>query len=203
MKVKICGITNLADAAVAVESGADAIGLMLFRDSPRSVDPKTARSIVRSLPPFVAKVGVFVDADEGFVQRMIEETGIDTLQFHGDESPEFCAQFRLPVIKAFRIRDRESIARLKSYATAGWLLDSFVPGKQGGTGERFNWDLAVEARGLGRPILLAGGLEPGNIAEAVAKVRPYGVDVSSGVESAPGRKDAAKVRDFISAAKQA
>jgi phosphoribosylanthranilate isomerase len=127
--------------------------------------------------------------------------GLDTLQFHGSEPPEFCARFELRTIKAFRVKDSGSLAQLPDYETDAWLLDSYVQGVPGGTGERFNWDLAVEAKRLDRPILLAGGLTPENVGEAVGQVTPYGLDVSSGVEAAPGRKDAAKVAAFIASAK--
>lgn len=204
VRVKICGITNVADALLAVEAGADALGLMFYRHSPRCLATSAAAEIVRALPPFVARVGVFVNAGEAEARHVAAECGLDTLQFHGEEPPEFCARFApLKVYKAFRVRDRNSIAELPKYATDAWLLDSFVPGQRGGTGACFHWELAVEAVKLGRPVILAGGLTPENVAEAVRQVRPFAVDVSSGVESAPGRKDAAKVRAFIAAAKDA
>ena len=203
VKVKICGITNLDDALAAVEAGADALGFMFYEKSPRHISFKAAQDIIRRLPPFVAKVGVFVDSPEEAVRRGVEECGIDTLQFHGGETPEFCRAFTpLKVYKAFRVQNLESLAALPDYQTDAWLLDGFAPDKLGGTGAKFNWDLAVEARKLGRPIILAGGLTPENVAHAVRQVQPYGVDVSSGVESAPGKKDPAKVREFIVAAKR-
>jgi phosphoribosylanthranilate isomerase len=153
------------------------------------------------LPPFVVKVGVFVNADEDLVTRAIGDCGLNLLQFHGDEPPEYCAQFGLMSMKAFRIRDVESLTALPAYPTEAWLLDAFVKGKPGGTGEKFNWDLALEAKKFGKPIFLAGGLTPGNVAAAVKKVQPYAVDVSSGVEASPGKKDPAKVKAFIQAAK--
>jgi phosphoribosylanthranilate isomerase len=152
----------------------------------------------------VARVGVFVDAPEEWIRRAVGECGLDTLQLHGQETPQFCRRFSMKLIKAFRMQDLASLEQLPSYGfAAAWLLDSFVPEKLGGTGVLFNWDLACEAKKLGRPIILAGGLTPANIAEAVRKVRPFGVDVSSGVESAPGRKDPAKVRAFLKAARAA
>jgi phosphoribosylanthranilate isomerase len=199
-KIKICGITNLDDALVAIEAGTDALGFVFYGSSPRAVTPERAREIIRHLPPLVAKVGVFVNAAEAIVRHTIETSGVDTLQFHGEESPTFCQRFLLPIIKAFRIRDAESLQPLPSYETAAWLLDSFKPGQLGGTGTVFHWRYATQARGLGRPIILAGGLTPDNVAEAVLQVQPYGVDVSSGVEAAPGKKDPAKLRDFIAAA---
>lgn len=203
VRVKICGITNPADALAAVAAGADALGFMLYEASPRCVSLAQAAAIIRELPPFVARVGVFVNPTEAFVRQAVAECGIDTLQFHGDESPEFCALFGLKTIKAFRIQNADSLQALPPYSTGAWLLDSFVPGQLGGTGARFNWDLATAAKQLGRPIILAGGLTPDNIAAAVQTVRPFAVDASSGVESAPGRKEAARVRAFIAAAKGA
>ena len=201
VKVKICGITNAHDALAAVEAGADLLGFMFYAPSPRNVSLRTATEIARQLPPFVVKVGVFVNADEDLVTRAIGDCGLNLLQFHGDETPEYCAQFRLMSMKAFRIRDVESLTALPGYPTEAWLLDAFVKGKPGGTGEKFNWDLALEAKKFGRPIFLAGGLTPKNVAAAIEKVQPYGVDVSSGVEASPGKKDHAKVRDFIARAK--
>lgn len=201
VKVKICGITNAPDALAVVEAGADALGFMFYEKSPRRVSLRQAADIIRELPPFIIKVGVFVDAAEDLVLRAIGDCGLNLLQFHGDETPEYCTQFGLMSMKAFRVRDSESLSVLANYPTDAWLLDAFVADKPGGTGERFNWDLAIEAKNAGRPIFLAGGLTPSNVAEAVRKVQPYGVDVSSGVEAEPGRKDHAKVRDFIKAAK--
>jgi phosphoribosylanthranilate isomerase len=201
VKVKICGITNAPDALAAVDAGADALGFMFYEPSPRNVSIRDAAEIIRQLPPFIIKVGVFVDAAEDLVMRAIGDCGLNMLQFHGHETPEYCTQFGLMTLKAFRIRDAESLKRLPEYATEAWLLDAFTADKLGGTGEKFNWDLAIEAKKLGRPIFLAGGLTPGNVAEAVKKVQPYGVDVSSGVEAVPGKKDHDKVRAFIQAAK--
>jgi phosphoribosylanthranilate isomerase len=201
VKVKICGITSAADALAAVEAGADLLGFMFYAPSPRNVSLRTAAEIARQLPPFVVKVGVFVNADEDLVTRAIGDCGLNLLQFHGDEPPEYCAQFGLMSMKAFRIRDVESLTALPAYPTEAWLLDAFVKGKPGGTGEKFNWDLALEAKKFGKPIFLAGGLTPGNVAAAVKKVQPYAVDVSSGVEASPGKKDPAKVKAFIQAAK--
>jgi phosphoribosylanthranilate isomerase len=201
IKVKICGITNLSDALAAVEAGADALGFMFYEKSPRHVSIRDAAEIIRQLPPFVIKVGVFVDASEDIVMRAIGDCGLNTLQFHGHETPEYCTQFGLLTMKAFRIRDAESLKELRNYPTDAWLLDAYTADKLGGTGEKFNWDLAIEAKKFGRPIFLAGGLTPENVAEAVRKVHPYAVDVSSGVEAAPGKKDHEKIRQFIKAAK--
>ena len=205
LKIKICGITAVADAMAAVEAGADALGFMFYAQSPRWIPPDIAAKIIAELPPFVAKVGVFVDASEEVIRQTIVESGIDTLQFHGEEPPEFCRRFRLKAIKAFRVRDEQTLWQMGAYSQEAWLLDAYVPGKPGGTGARFNWGLAGEAIKLAgaKPVILAGGLTPENVADAVRQVRPFGVDVSSGVESAPGKKDHAKVREFIAAARAA
>jgi phosphoribosylanthranilate isomerase len=201
VRVKICGITHVEDALAAVDAGADALGFMFVEASPRRVTYEQAAEIIRKLPPFVARVGVFVNPSPDQVQTAIAETGIDTLQFHGEEKPEFCRQFEMRVIKAFRVRDAESLKPLADFRSETWLLDSFVEGKHGGTGAVFNWDLASQAVKQGGRVILAGGLTPENVAEAVRRVRPYALDVSSGVELTPCRKDAAKVRAFIAAAK--
>ena len=203
VKVKICGITNSADARMAVEAGADLLGFVFYEQSPRHVTVSAAGEIARALPPYVAKVGVFVNAPEELVTQAIAACGLNILQFHGDEPPAYCVQFGVMSMKAFRVAGAESLRALPEYATDAWLLDAFSPGQPGGTGATFNWNLAIEAQKFGRPIFLAGGLTPENVAAAVRQVRPFGVDVSSGVEMAPGRKDAAKVKAFIAAARQA
>jgi len=203
LKVKICGITNLEDALAAVEAGADALGFVFYDGSPRKVSLPMAADISRQLPPFVVRVGVFVNAPDALVRGASRDCGLNLLQFHGDESPEYCLQFGLMSMKAFRIRDGTSLEALPSYHTDAWLLDACVPDKLGGTGATFNWELAVQARGLGRPIFLAGGLTPENVGDAVRQVQPYAVDVSSGVEIEPGRKDLAKVVAFVREAKAA
>jgi phosphoribosylanthranilate isomerase len=148
-------------------------------------------------------VGVFVDPSPEFVREVITQTGLNTLQFHGHETPEFCAQFGLKTIKAFRLRDRSTLAELPAHRGSAWLLDSYVAGVPGGSGRTFNWDLAIEAKRLGNPVFLAGGLTPENVAEAVRHVAPFGVDVSSGVEATPGRKDPARLQQFIARARAA
>lgn len=203
VKIKICGITKGADATVAVEAGAHAVGFMFFKDSRRFISFDGAKEIIRDLPPFVSKVGVFVNAKADEIKRAIEETGIDTLQFHGEEPPEGCRGFGLKTIKAFRIQGKDMLALMPRYDVDAWLLDSFVAGARGGTGKTFNWDLAVHARSLGTPIMLAGGLTPENVRRAVEHVQPYAVDVSSGVESAPGKKDARLITAFIENALEA
>jgi len=199
VKVKICGITNLADAKAAVEAGADVLGFVFYDQSPRSISCEAAAVITRELPPFIIKAGVFVDAPEDAVLRAIRECGLNLLQFHGEEPPDYCLQFGIMSMKAVRVRDAASLQALRGYPTDAWLLDAYTPGKVGGTGEAFNWDLAREAQAWGRPIFLAGGLTPQNVAEAIQRARPYGVDVSSGVEAAPGRKDPARIQAFIQA----
>jgi phosphoribosylanthranilate isomerase len=200
-KVKICGVTRVADALAAAEAGADLVGLMFYDRSPRRVSLAQAAEISEALPPQILRVGVFVNPEPADVFEAMQSCGLTMLQFHGEESPEFCTQFGLMTIKAFRVRDAALLDALPAYPTDAWLLDAWSPAALGGTGERFNWDLAITAKALGRPIFLAGGLTPDNVAEAVRQVGPFGVDVSSGVESAPGLKDAAKLRAFIAAAK--
>lgn len=202
VRVKICGLTNREDALAAVQAGADALGFMFFSGSPRCLTRPHAADIIRTLPPFVARVGVFVNPLEADVRAAIAECGLDTLQFHGEEAPGFCRQFGLKVIKAFRMRDASSLAELKQFPTEAWLLDSYVPGQRGGTGATFNWDLAAQAVQRQGRVILAGGLTAENVGDAVKRVRPYAVDVSSGVESAPGRKDAGKVAAFINAVRR-
>lgn len=201
--VKICGITNTEDALVAVDAGADALGFIFYEKSPRFVTTEAVAAIIQQLTRPVARVGVFVNATVETVLEAMSRCHLSLLQFHGDESPEFCLQFGLMNMKAFRVRDDSVFQEMQRYPTDAWLLDAFSPAGLGGTGETFNWDLAIRANQLGRPIFLAGGLTPDNVAEAVARVRPFGVDVSSGVEATPGRKDHAKVRAFIQAARNA
>lgn len=204
-RIKICGITRREDALAAVEAGADALGFMFYRASKRAITPEASAVIVRELPDSVRKVGVFVDADPSEIRRTVEVSGIDTLQFHGAESPQFCRQFQpLSIWKAFRIRSRASLEILSGFREVdAWLLDSYVAGEMGGTGLTFNWSLAAEANTQGRPIILAGGLTPENVGAAVRQVRPFAVDVSSGVETAPGVKDPKRIRAFVAAARLA
>jgi len=202
-RVKICGITSLTDAQAAVAAGADALGFVFVPGTPRFVEPSAAAAIVRELPPFVTSVGLFVNAEAGAVRDTIRLTGIQALQLHGEETPEYARPFRetLKVIKAFRVRGAESLAVLPAYLDAAdaFLLDAYVPGAHGGTGARFDWELAVTAKEHGKPVILAGGLSPENAAAAVRRVQPYAVDVSSGVEAGPGRKDHRKLREFLAA----
>ncbi|MBW7957187.1 MAG: phosphoribosylanthranilate isomerase [Deltaproteobacteria bacterium] len=198
MRVKICGITNLEDALKAAELGADSLGFIFYKKSPRYISPRTAGLIIRELPPFITPVGVFVDEELTKVAATAAETGICTAQLHGSESPEYCERLGIKVIKAIRVRDMADINRLRPYNVSAYLLDTFKEGVHGGTGETFDWDIAVEAKALGR-IILSGGLNPENVKEAVEKVRPYAVDACSGVEikDRPGRKDHTKLKEFM------
>ena len=202
--VKICGITSLEDALGAAAAGADALGFVFAEGSPRLLSIEAAEAITRRLPPHPMRVGVFVDAPAHFVAMAIQRCGLAMAQFHGAETPEFCAQFGVMAMKAFRVRDNHSLAEMENYAVDAILLDSHVPGAApGGTGVAFDWTLALKAKNFGKPLFLAGGLTPDNVAQAVRLVQPFGVDVSSGVEKAPGKKDLDKVRRFIAAARAA
>ncbi len=201
VKVKICGITNVKDALHAAACGADALGFVFFPESPRSISPESAREIVSTLPPFVSAVGLFVNEKPGRIMETVEYCSLDLLQLHGDESPEDCAVLSgRRVIKALRVRNAESMRAAGDYKVSALLLDAWAPDRFGGTGRTFDWELAGLA-GESLRIILAGGLNPENVSEAVSAVRPYGVDVSSGVEAAPGKKDPAKVEAFIANAK--
>ena len=202
VKIKICGITNLEDALLAVDAGADALGFVFFKESPRHIFPEQAAAIIRQLPPFVQTIGLFVNEALDTVNGTADLCGLDIIQLHGDESPEFCAGVKRRVIKALRVKDITCLDSMKDYRPAAFLLDTWSPNAHGGTGRSFNWEIAASAAKSNR-IVLAGGLTPANVADAVRQVRPYGVDVSSGVESAPGKKDAALVRNFIQAARTA
>jgi phosphoribosylanthranilate isomerase len=201
--VKICGITSVQDALAAAEFGADAIGFVFHPASPRFVPFEHAAQIAQKLPVHIVRVGVFVDTPAEMVFGAISSCGLNLLQFHGQESPQYCLQFGLMNMKAFQVKDESSLLALDSYPTDAWLLDSYSPDKIGGTGKKFNWDLARQVVASGRPVFLAGGLTAENVADAIRAVHPYGVDVSSGVEASPGKKDMAKVQGFIRAAKAA
>jgi len=196
VKVKVCGMTSLKDALVAVEGGADAVGFIFYKKSPRSVTMKTVREIVLELPPFVDTVGVFVDETAEQINKIADYCNLDIIQLHGDESPTFCKKIRRKVIKAFRIKDMQSVKKLSSFQVSGFLLDTFSENLHGGTGKVFDWNLALPAKKFG-PVIMAGGLTPNNVQQAVRQIRPYGVDVCSGVESEPGIKDHKKVRAFL------
>lgn len=201
--VKICGITRLEDALTAARCGAHAIGFVFYRPSPRYVPPEKAGAIIRALPPFVTTVALFVDAQPQQVREALSQAPANLLQFHGAETPEYCRQFGLPYMKAVRVRAGMDLLQYASdYQDArALLLDAFVDGVHGGTGATFDWDLIPQ--GMPLPVVLSGGLSSANVTEAIRKVRPWAVDVSSGVESGKGIKDAAKIAAFISGARNA
>lgn len=197
VRVKICGITRQEDALAAIQHGADAIGLVFYKPSPRSIDIATAQQIVAALPPFVTVVGLFVDAPADEIQAVISQLRIDLLQFHGNEASDECNVYAKPYIKAVRMQegvDLYDIARAHPGAQA-LLLDAYQPGVAGGTGNTFDW--ARIPKILPKPVILAGGLTPDNIAQAITQVRPYAVDVSGGVEAAKGIKDVVKIKAFM------
>jgi phosphoribosylanthranilate isomerase len=198
--VKICGVTNTADALHVAACGADAIGLVFYAGSPRFVTIETAREICAALPPFITRVGLFVNAAAANIRETVVCCGLDAIQLHGDERPDQSDYRPLRSIKALRVKDADSLANHADYQVSTLLLDAWVPNLFGGSGKAFNWDLAA-AVAIKRPIILAGGLTPENVAAAILAVRPYAVDVSSGVELAPGIKDHAKVTAFIRAVK--
>jgi len=200
VKVKVCGMTSLKDALVAVEEGADAVGFIFYKKSPRSVTRKLVREIVLELPPFVDIVGVFVDETAEQINKIADYCNLDMIQLHGDESPAFCKKIRRRVIKAFKVKDMQSVKKLSGFQVSGFLLDTFSEDLHGGTGKVFDWNLALPAKKFG-PVIMAGGLTPNNVRQAIQQIRPYGVDVCSGVESQPGVKDHKKVRAFLENAK--
>ena len=204
VKIKMCGITNVDDARVAVEAGADALGFVMYRKSPRFVKPAVVKAIVAGLPPFVLPVGVFVNEEPDRVRTLMDDCGLALAQLHGDETAPYCQDLGRPVLKALRLKDRGTFLALAEFSgranVRGFLIDAFSDQAYGGTGQTVDWGLAQEVA-LSMPVVLAGGLTPVNVAEAIARVRPYGVDVSSGVELSPGKKDHEKVKDFIRAAR--
>lgn len=202
VRVKICGITNQEDALHAVSCGADALGFVLYPGSPRCVTPTQVRAMSEALPPFVIRVGLFVNETPERIRAIAGECGLDVLQLHGDESPQDCLLPPYRVIKGVRPRSVDDLGRLAAYPVAALLVDAAVPGQFGGTGQRADWQLAAQLAAT-RRVILAGGLTPVNVSAAVQAVRPYGVDVSSGVEQAPGRKDPQLVAQFIRMAKEA
>lgn len=197
-RVKVCGITNIEDALAAAHAGADAIGLVFYAKSPRAVTAEQAAEIIAALPPFVTTVALFVDANADEVQQILQQVSIDLLQFHGDESPEFCVSFQRPYIKALRMQPGIDITQQANMhpLALGILLDAWVPGVPGGTGQTFNWN---NIPSLAQPLVLAGGLTPDNVQQAITQVNPWAVDVSGGLEMSKGRKDHAKVQAFMQA----
>ena len=202
MKIKICGITNAADARLCVECGVDALGFIFVERTPRYVTPDAAARIVATLPPFVTPVGVFWDHAPGHVKAVAEQCGLGALQFHGEEPPEDLQDYRLPVIKTLKVAVAADLARMAGYRVAAFLLDSPSRWSEGESRPPIPWDVAADAARR-HPVLLSAGLRPDNVAEAVRRVRPYGVDVNSGVEASPGRKDEARVRRFVTEARAA
>lgn len=201
-RIKICGITRKEDALAAARSGADALGLVFYEKSPRHVSIAQAAQLAAAVPPFVTVVGLFVNASAESVRATLQAVPLDVLQFHGDETPAFCAQFGRPYLKAIRVKPGVDLVQCAAdYASAqGLLLDAYVEGTPGGTGEAFDWDLIP--RNLALPVILSGGLHAGNVAAGIRQVRPWAVDVSSGVEAGKGIKDAAKIAAFIKEVKQ-
>ncbi|HEY6085746.1 MAG TPA: phosphoribosylanthranilate isomerase [Nitrospira sp.] len=203
-KIKICGMTNEQDAAAAVAAGADALGFVFYRKSPRYVDPSVVKHIVASLPPLIMPIGVFVNEELKTVRDLMDSCGLAIAQLHGDESASYCLELARPVLKAIRVKDRGSFLALAEFrgraGVRGFVIDTFSNDAYGGTGQIMDWSLAAEAA-KASTIILAGGLTPQNVAQAIRTARPYGVDVSSGVESSPGKKDHAKIRAFVQAAR--
>lgn len=202
-KVKICGLTNLDDALIAQDAGADFLGF-IFAESPRRIEADGAGRIIARLSDGIKVSALFVNEEKEKVDSTIQVMGrVDILQFHGDETPQYCSQFKgREIIKAFRIKDEASLERIKDYRALDYLLlDSFSKDRYGGTGQGFDWNLALKVKSYNVPIFLAGGLNPDNVGEAIIKVRPFAVDVTSGVEKEPGKKDAGPLRRFIAIAK--
>lgn len=202
-RIKICGITRLDDGVAAARAGADAVGLVFWANSPRAVAIEQATQICRGLPPFVTVVGLFVDAEPAWVEQVLNAVPLGLMQFHGDESPAYCEQFRVPYLKAVRMRDGvDALVLREQYASArALLLDTYRPGTPGGTGAVFDWDRVPAA--IAPQIVLAGGLTSDNVSAAVQQVRPWAVDTSGGVESSPGIKDPARIAAFIAAVRAA
>jgi len=202
VKIKICGITNLEDAKFAVECGADALGFV-FAKSPRQISPENAAQIIEKIPASVDIVGVFVDEDQQKVDEIIQISNLNTVQFHGSESPEYCLHFKgkVKVIKTFRVKDTRFLEKMSLYKIDNFLLDTHVTGQPGGTGQVFDWKLAAVAIKEHPGVILAGGLNPDNICQAITVAAPFGVDVSSSLESNPGKKDLRLVKEFIDRAK--
>jgi phosphoribosylanthranilate isomerase len=202
MRVKICGITRVDDALAAASAGASAIGFIFVHASPRYIDAESAALIVRALPPAVTPVGVFVNESREGINRVVARSGIRALQLHGEESPEATAGFSVPVIKSFRVGGGFSVESLRAFSVHAILLDKFMPGVHGGTGKTFDWNVANAATTYGR-VILSGGIHAGNVADAIRRVHPYAIDVSSGVEASPGIKDPEKMAALFRAVRDA
>jgi len=197
VKIKICGITNFEDALKAVDLGVDIIGFNFFKRSPRYILPKDAAKIIKKLPCFIYSVGVFVNDDPKYINKTIDITGIQALQFHGNETSEFCDQFDYPLIKAFRVRNKASFKEIPKYNVDAYLLDTYEARKFGGTGKTFNWKLVKSLKKTSLPIFISGGLNPKNVVQAIKVTNPYAVDVNSGIEKFPGKKDPKLMKEFV------
>lgn len=198
VRVKICGITNPQDASMAVEMGVDALGF-IFTPSPRQITPEKARNIISAIPPFVKTVGVFVDENSSTIRQIIRSCGLDLVQLHGDESPEVCNELMPYTIKAFQIKDESSLSAIRQYQgrVRAILFDTYSEKKSGGTGKTFEWELAIRGKQEGIPIILSGGLNPYNVERAISFVNPYAVDVSSGIEDRPGKKNPFLIKELM------
>ena len=197
-RIKICGITNLDDGLEAIAAGVDALGFVFVPNTPRYITPPQAKLVIKQLPPFITNVGLFVDSEIDEIEDIVNHCKLDAVQLHGNESPEMCSQISLQtkVIKSFHVKKELQVLRneIANYRVDAYLLDTFIKGKAGGTGQTFDWRIA---EGLSQRIILAGGLTPDNIGTAIAQLQPYGVDVSSGVEKSPGKKDTNKIYSFV------
>lgn len=197
IRIKICGITRLEDAKIAANLGVDALGFIFYQKSPRFIDLEQARNIIMQLPPFVNRVGVFVNETFENIMETVRLTGIDTVQLHGNEPPEFCSSIPLPVIKSFSIKPETNISEFQNYKTQGLLLDTWSGQMHGGSGKTFDWNIARMACDRFNNIILAGGLGPSNLEDALRSAQPYAVDINSGVEIMPGVKNPHKIRDVV------
>jgi len=197
-RIKICGITNLDDGLEAIAAGVDALGFVFVPNTPRYITPSQAKLVIKQLPPFITNVGLFVDNEIGEIEDIVNHCKLDAVQLHGNESPEMCTKirFQTKVIKSFHVKKEPQVLRneIENYRVDAYLLDTFIKGKAGGTGQTFDWRIA---EGLSQRIIVAGGLTPNNIGTAIAQLQPYGVDVSSGVEKSPGKKDTNKIYSFV------
>jgi len=202
IKVKICGITNLEDALAALFSGANALGFVFYKKSPRYISPLKARNISRILPKKISRVGVFVDEDARTVKKLARFCGLDMLQFHGRETPAYCRKFKgYKVIKAFLVKKELDLAKISEYKGCAWLFDTYTKGSSGGTGKKFNWNLLRNAVKMKHPVFLSGGLTARNVGRAIKLLKPDWVDASSALESMPGKKDHKKIKRFIQASR--
>jgi phosphoribosylanthranilate isomerase len=203
VKVKICGVRTLEEALVAIDAGADALGFNFWPRSPRYITPQAAREISRSLSAFTSTIGVFVNEEPRIIKEIVVDVGLSAIQLHGDESPDYCAGLGFTrIIKAFRVAEDFNLQVIRDYPISMALLDAGIKGSYGGTGKSFDWRVATEAMQIA-PVILAGGINAGNVADAIRYVRPHAIDVCSGVEAEPGRKDLARLRAFMAMVDQA